>query len=365
MPQSKILLTGATGYVYPALTLSPCQKLTHPSGGSVLTALLSSSNRLIQQRSITALVRKQNQADILAAKGVTPVLFRDLDDVDHLRTVASEHDVVIHTASGFHLESAKALVEGLGERKAETRREVHFIHAETSGTWNFMESPPSSYIRTYVFYDRDRNYDHLRNLESQWPFSQRTTLLQVISSAESAGVRSYIIMPPDIYGRGTGLFSQYTPQLFGLIRSAIKEGGPEYVGEGVGGAGHVHITDLASLYEVLLGQVLKGCNVPSGVRGLYFTETGYHSWLDVATRIGEIGIRLNPSMRAGPRSITVEDAAQKWTGGDVELLENSFCLRNKTKPELAIDLGWNPKKEEEDWWEWIEEVWKLVLEERP
>ena len=36
--------------------------------------------------------------------------------------------VVIHTASGFHTASAKALILGLGERKKETGNKVHYIH---------------------------------------------------------------------------------------------------------------------------------------------------------------------------------------------------------------------------------------------
>jgi hypothetical protein len=39
--------------------------------------------------------------------------------------------VVIHTASGFHTASARALILGLGERKKETGNKVHYIHVLT------------------------------------------------------------------------------------------------------------------------------------------------------------------------------------------------------------------------------------------
>lgn len=40
--------------------------------------------------------------------------------------------VVIHTASGYHTASAKALILGLGERKKATGKEVHFIQVSCS-----------------------------------------------------------------------------------------------------------------------------------------------------------------------------------------------------------------------------------------
>jgi putative NADH-flavin reductase len=99
-----------------------------PSGGSVLTTLLKSGGALVQSSAVTALVRKKDQADILASQGIKTSIFRDLDDSEHLSRVATEHDVVIHSASGFHLSSALALIEGLGQRKTQKGCKVHYIH---------------------------------------------------------------------------------------------------------------------------------------------------------------------------------------------------------------------------------------------
>ena len=63
-----------------------------------------------------------------------------------------------------------------------------------------------------------------RDLESANSFSQRATNLAVISAAEAAGVRSYIVMPPDIYGIGGGLFNKESLRIPDLIRDAIKHG---------------------------------------------------------------------------------------------------------------------------------------------
>ncbi len=107
--------------------------LTSISGGSILSQILASSRPAIKDLSISVLVRRQAEADVLAAKGVRPILFKDLDESDVLRKAASEHDVVIHAASGFHPPSAVALIEGLGERKRATGKEVYYIHVSGLG----------------------------------------------------------------------------------------------------------------------------------------------------------------------------------------------------------------------------------------
>ncbi|RSL81444.1 hypothetical protein CEP51_005825 [Fusarium floridanum] len=342
MAPRKILVTGATGYV----------------GGSVLTTLLKSGSALIQPSAITALVRKKDQADILASQDIKTSIFRDLDDLEHLKLVAADHDVVIHAASGFHLGSALALIEGLGQRKIQNGGKVHYIH--TSGTWNL--AGPELTAEASEFKE-DHLLDHLKKLEEESPFSQRTTLLGVIIAAEKHGVEAHILLPPDIYGQGTGLFNQHTPQLLDLVKKAIEVGYPEYIGDGLGGAGHVHITDLAELYKVMILRIIQGEDVPSGREGLLFTETGYHNWFDVAKLIGEVGVSRGVLKSADPRSITVEEAAQRWeesTNGDEHITKLCFYMRNKTLPNKAYELGWKPEKTDHDWRAWIEEVFRIV-----
>ncbi|RSL68253.1 hypothetical protein CEP53_002609 [Fusarium sp. AF-6] len=342
MAQRNILITGVTGYV----------------GGSVLTTLLTSGSVLVQPSAITALVRKKEQADVLASQDIKTSIFRDLDDSEHLKLAAAEHDVVIHAASGFHLGSALALIEGLGERKMLKGGKVHYIH--TSGTWNLAGPELTSEASEFK---EEHLLDHLMKLEKDSPFSQRTTLLGVIAAAEMHGVEAHILLPPDIYGQGTGLFNKHTPQLFDLVKKAIDVGYPEYIGDGLGGAGHVHITDLAELYKVMILRILQDENVPSGREGLFFTETGYHSWLDVAKLIGEVGVSRGVLKSADPRSITVEEAAQRWkksTNGYEHITKLCFYMRNKTLPNRAYELGWKPEKTDHDWRTWIQEVFRIV-----
>lgn len=60
------------------------------SGGSILTELI---DRNAEDRYVlSALVRKPFQASILADAGVSPLIFKDLDDFDVIREAAKDHD---------------------------------------------------------------------------------------------------------------------------------------------------------------------------------------------------------------------------------------------------------------------------------
>lgn len=92
-----------------------------------MSTLLASQSHRIRDISITALVRRQEQADKLVSSRVTPLIFRGLDDLELLERVASEHEVVIHTASGFHTASAEALIAGLQKRSMDS----YYIHVRS------------------------------------------------------------------------------------------------------------------------------------------------------------------------------------------------------------------------------------------
>lgn len=123
-----VLLTGVTGYVY--VLLRPANRPLHlgwrliftpiTSGGTVLTTLLKSTDKTVQSLNINTLVRRQDQAQRLADQGIKSVTLEGgLDDVQGLVNLASQHDIVLHCASGFHTASAEALIRGLARHRHE------------------------------------------------------------------------------------------------------------------------------------------------------------------------------------------------------------------------------------------------------
>ena len=67
-----------------------------------------------------------------------------------------------------------------------------------------------------------------------------------------------------------------------------------FIGDGKGVADHVHVEDLAMLYEVILGKILDGreAELRSGELGIYFSENGSHTWIEVAQGIADALIKL-------------------------------------------------------------------------
>ena len=123
-----------------------------------------------------------------------------------------------------------------------------------------------------------------------------------VSNASQANplLKSVIVIPPLIYGIGTGPFHRTSIQLPGLVGVALKRKKVETLGPGEATWDNVHIADLADVYIILLDQLLaaygptaKADAKPSpylttGREGYYFAENGRHSWRQLAEKIGEV-----------------------------------------------------------------------------
>ena len=209
--------------------------------------------------------------------------------------------MIINAAIGYHEASAKALSLGLGSRKKRIGKDTYFIHVRspiplnhqqnrhltpsnrTTGASNIADQPiTKTYHEPRTFSDQDPDiyaYEQTRN--NLHPLPQRQTDLTVTKTGLSLGVKTYLIMPPTIYGRGTGYFNRISQQIPIMIRAALKSEKKEVIliGDGKGVADHVHVEDLAMLYEVILGRILAGREneLRSGETGIYFAENGSHT----------------------------------------------------------------------------------------
>ncbi|KAL3443944.1 hypothetical protein BJX65DRAFT_298007 [Aspergillus insuetus] len=349
---TRILVTGATGYI----------------GGSVLTEILQSSP--VAKGSVSALVRRADQAEILREHGVAPILFKGLDDLTALEEVASDFDVVINCAIASHTESAIAMIKGQARLRERTGKDVHFIH--TSGTSNLADYPISGkYTEPRIFTDRDDDvFAYLKSREEMTTYPQRTTDIAVIETGVATSVRTYIIMPPTIYGVGSGLFNKMSIQIPTLMRTAIAKGRAEVVGVGAARWSHVHIADLAPLYGILLCGMLggegeqlgRGRGLVYGARGIYFAETGEHTWLELAEGVTRAGVELGVLQEPVPVSITLQQSADQWGKGSLEYGELGWCSSSSTRAVMSRDIGWKPTKGRRDFEESFVQEFKLILE---
>ncbi|KAG7042493.1 NAD dependent epimerase/dehydratase [Colletotrichum scovillei] len=314
MVAQRLLITGSAGYI----------------GGTVLAQLLKSTFSNVQALSVSALVRHQDQADLLAQKGVIPILFESLDETDVLRKLASEHDAVIHV---------------------------------TSGASNVAEFPISKQYRgTHVFSDKEDILSYEKSRDIEEPYINRTIDLMVAERGKGLGVETYSISPPLVFGLGTGYFKTLSGgQLPMLMRSALANGHAQYVGEGAGRWSHVHVQDLAALYEVILAKALSG-EIPSNDRRIFFAETGSSSFLQTAKAIGKAGFALGALASAEPVSTSLEKVAQEIFHGQAQWAEIVIASEALVSAELSRECGWKPIKSEKDWEATFEEEFRLVID---
>lgn len=159
------------------------------------------------------------------------------------------------------------------------------------------------------------------------PYAQRQTDLTVIETGLKVGVKTYLIMSPLIYGIGTGHFHQQSIQVPAMIKAALKTKQAEVIGDGKASWDHVHIGDLASLYEIIVQKLLAGEDLPSGEKGIYFSATGHHTWLELAQGLADALFTLGVSKTEEVKSMSLEEAAERWTGGDTLLAELGFASK--------------------------------------
>ncbi|KAH6603780.1 nad dependent epimerase dehydratase family [Trichoderma cornu-damae] len=349
MAPKKVLLTGATGYI----------------GGSVLTQLLNSTHPDIKNFSYTVLVRKPEHVEYYKSLGITPILFENLDQAELLKKAAAGNDIVINTASATSSNGARALIEGLVERKKIAGEPVWFIH--TSGTSSIANRPVSKIYTQegapFEFNDKTQDihsYELKREEHEKYP--QRTCDIAVVTAGEKFDVPTYILMSPTIYGTGTGVFKKRSIQVPFLARRALNKGYAEYIGDGTGVWDHAHIDDTAKLYELLLEKLFAHADVPSGRRGIYFAGNGRHSWKQVSDGIARAGYAAGVLKEAEARAIRLGDMVRDTPGGSEQFLELGFASRSVTNADLTREvLGWQPVKGEQDWERGFEEEVKAAM----
>lgn len=360
MSAVKVLVTGVTGYM----------------GGSILSQLVSSRYADVQNLDISVLTRDDDRAKYFASINLKVYTIKSLDDSAAITAASSENDIVIHAANGFHAGSAQALIEGLGLRKRQMPdADVYYIH--TSGTSNLADHPiTKTFIENRVFSDKDQDiYNYLKERQAIEQYPQRATDIIVVETGKRENVPTTIIMSPTVYGLGSGQFNRLTIQYPPQVRGALKSGIAEYVGDGKGAWDMVHISDLASLYEVILRDRLQGAKkAPVGEKGIIFSGTGFFTWKAVAEGIAQAGFELGKLKNSNTKSVSLSEAAKSWIEEDERLgpiavamgvselmCELGSASNARTKAEIGLELGWKPVKTEQDWQKAFREEFEEVL----
>ncbi|KAF2446104.1 NAD dependent epimerase/dehydratase family protein [Karstenula rhodostoma CBS 690.94] len=344
----QILLAGATTYI----------------GGTVLDKLLAHPVSPLEDASITCLVRSNECAGtLLRAYGedINIIVRKCLDDTELAALIASKHDIVINCAPATHAHSALALMEGLANRKRRTGRDVWFLH--TSGTENLADLPISG---KWVHGDAVKEFDDanddiygfetMREAKSSHP--QRATELAVVHKGLELGVKTLVIMNPMVYGRGLGLFERSGVRVSAMAKVAMANGKIVVIGDGKGMWDHVHVQELAELYEVVVVEIMKngGKILPYGKTGIIFSANGRHSWTAVAQEVADVCYEEGLVSQKGLEHVDLTEGIKLFSAYIPQIVseeELRLCSNAETRSSIARSLGWKP--------EWGEEFWKQAI----
>lgn len=283
----KVFCTGASGYI----------------GGSVAAHLIAAGHQ------VTGLVRSQEKADAVRARGIQPLL-GTLDDAERLVQAAHAADIVVNAASADHKGAVTALLDALaGSGKP-------FIH--TSG---------SSIVGTRSHGHRsDAIFDESSAITPSPARAARVALNDLILSTRDKGCRPIIICPSLIYGLGLGV-EPHSTQVPLLIDLAKKRGCAAYAGPGENIWSNVHIDDLVTLYALAIEKATAGA--------FFFAENGENSMREVCEAINRMLGLAGP-----PTAMSMEEAAAEWGEGTAE---DTMASNSRVRAVRARQLGWKPE----------------------
>jgi nucleoside-diphosphate-sugar epimerase len=283
----RILVTGATGYI----------------GGSIATALVANGRHVI------GLARTVEAAEKLKARGIEP-LAGSLTDYGVLARAVSTVDAVVNAANADNPFVVHALLPRLrGSGK---------VFIQTSGT---------SVVSTY---DEGEPVDDVFHEDTPFtPMPEKATRVAIdrqVLGAALDGVRSVVIRPSLIYGRGIGVDAA-SVQIPRLIEQAKASGVARHIGRGLNVWSHAHITDVVDLFLLALDAA------PAG--SLFYAENGEASMKTVVESISRM-----LGLQGKTEAWAIEDAVTALgPGAHLTFGSNSRVRAMKARKVL----GWAPK----------------------
>ncbi|BCR89563.1 uncharacterized protein ACHE_50761A [Aspergillus chevalieri] len=271
---TKVFLTGITGYI----------------GGDAFYYIQQNHHDI----EFSALIRTEDKArKVQDQYPSVRVVIGELDDSDKLTKEAAWADVVIHTADASdHAGAANAISKGLIEGHS-PERPGYWLHTGGTGILTYFDSDVRKVAGEHddkVFNDWDKVHE-LVNLPAA-AFHRNVDEIVLKAGTEHADrVKTAIVCPPTIYGRGRGPISGRGRQVYELTSFILKEKYSPQIGKGLARWNNVHVHDLSTLFDALLRAAVDPARTDDGeiwgAKGYFLCENGEHVWGDVSRLIGQ------------------------------------------------------------------------------
>lgn len=257
-------------------------------------------------------------------------------------------------ASADHPVAVAAIIKGI-KSKPVGSAPGFLIH--TSGT-GILGDPDQDYGAP-----PDREYDDVADIETitnfplkRWHRNVDKLVLDASAGdnpVDNAKIKTCIVCPPTIYGRGDGLIRARSVQLPDLANAALRRGRSLTVNKGENEWRNVHVADLADAYILLVEEALKGGGKADwNAEGYYFVENGHHAWKDLAKAVAQDGLKKGYFKSDNVDELSVEETLDVQStphpGPDIWGV-NSLGIASRIR-----SLGWKPQKP--SIWEYVSEA---------
>ncbi|KAH7073967.1 hypothetical protein BKA63DRAFT_567132 [Paraphoma chrysanthemicola] len=317
----RIFITGATGYI----------------GGDTLFALHSKH----PEYEYAALVRTDQKAKpVKEAFPNVRIVLGSLDDFDILEEEAAKADVIIHTADASDNEgAAKAIAKGLASGHSK-ENPGFWLHTGGAGIlcWETMRDDE----KLGEWWGREYNdWTAVEDLTGLPDDAFHRNVDKFVLSSGSDSVKTAILCPPTIYGRGRGPSHTRSRQAYEMAHLILTEEFVPTIGQGKARWNNIHVSDLAHLF-VLLTEAAVDKNVDAKLwnqQGYYLVENGEHIWAELARLMGKRAKELGLVAKELEERNLSKDKAMEQAG--FEAVSWGFNSRGKAERAKKV-VGWQP-----------------------
>ncbi|KAF4120786.1 Nucleoside-diphosphate-sugar epimerase [Geosmithia morbida] len=186
-------------------------------------------------------------------------------------------------------------------------------------------------------YDDLEGRDEVRSLIRDHPSREIDNYLLDVGS-QTPQVKTAIVFPPIIYGKGDGPVHRTSIQIPSLARVTLERGHGVRVGAGENRWGHVHVADVARIFTGLAEAAAVGRDDASlwNDDGLYLASTSDVSFAHLSNLVVKAASEKGLIKSTDIQVLSKEESANVLPGGPVFFGSNARGIASRAK-EL---LGW-------------------------
>ncbi|MCJ1400062.1 hypothetical protein MMC11_003265 [Xylographa trunciseda] len=318
----KLFVTGVTGYI----------------GGDALYEIVQAH----PEYDVTCLVRNSDKgAKVGSQYAKVRLVYGTLDDAEILEDEARKADIVLHCAHADHEVAARALVKGLLSHPGE--RPGYLIHTSGTGILLFKDLESGIYGEASPeIYDDWDGIKKVTSLPDNAPHRVVDKIILAGGKENPALLKTAIVCPPTIYGKGRGPDNQRSQQLPDLAKYTLIEKHGIQIGAGKTFWTNVHVVDLSKCYLLLVEAAVEGrVRATWGEEGYYFTENNEHVWGNLSKLVASEAHKQGFIASDEVVSLSTEEAKRLLPRAPAIWGANSRCRAIRARKLLH----WEPKEE--------------------